>query len=341
MQHESNNQSLIESKKKCLKILYDKYNLANQNWATTLNGSDKPSLQLTINLLETEIEQLEGEINNLKLRSPETDSSKFYSNHERNWKEKFPKIDFHKTNKMLKSILGKFEDREGAALFLLQNSRSMGGNWCVKNLEFQLQNMGNLHSPYEFEFLPHQAADRMNFLNFLAEKFTVPPCLDEITYTDKIIDKICASLHGGYIYFIKIDVYTLASEDLFLDWFLHQFWCRLLERLPQLSQKHPLIRFVAVVSVRGSIPKDFLPSCLCCKSKNFDSKKFMELPLQKKWTQQEINNWLLKFSGITAPPMEVTKEEIERMAENIHQVTKGKPCDVYSELMDAMSKRVS
>lgn len=140
--------------------------------------------------------------------------------------------------------------------------------------------------------------------------------------------------------FIQIDIYDLSSQDTFLDWFVQRFWCKLLGRLPEISQKHPLIRFVAVLSVRGSIPKDFLLSDLCCKSNKFDSKKILELPL-KKWTEQEINNWLLNFSGLTATNIGVSPEEIKRMAENIHRVTEGQPRDVYNELMEEMSKRVS
>ncbi len=342
MQDESNNQDLIFSiKKKRLKLLMKQYEAASQQLEETLNKIDKLSINEQMKGLEIEIEQLQGEIDNLKLRSHQIDSSKFHSQYSRKWEEEFHKIDFRAINKKLKSILGKFEDREGAALFLLQNSRSRGGDLCIKNIKSQLQDMGNLCSPCEFAFLSHQTVDRIDFLTYLAQEFEIQPCLDEISKTDRIIDKICDSLRSGHIFFVKIDIYNLAFQDPFLDWFLHQFWCKLITRLPQLSQNNPLIRFVAVVSISGSIPKSLLLSDLCCKSNKFDDKKFLELSLEKIWTKPQINNWLLKFSGITAPPIEVTKEEIERMAESIHQVSDGIPANVYNDLKEAMFKRVS
>ena len=338
MQDESINEKRIRKKKEHLKVLLQQWELASNQLIATLNQSEKPSIQKTIDDLEKEIDELDNKIKKLQLSSFQGDTDKVYSNHSRNWEEKFPKIDFKNTNKILKSTLDKFEDQEGAALFLLQNSRSMGGHWCIKNIKSQLQGIGKWYSPCEFEFLSHQEANPSDFLNYLAQKFAVQPCDQIPTYTERIINNICESLCNGNILFIQIDIYDLNSQDTFLDWFVQQFWCTLLRRLPEISKKHPSIRFVAVLSIRGSIPKDFLLSDLCCKNYNFDSKKFLELPL-KKWTNEEIKNWLFKFSGLTA--IGVTLQEIERMAENIHRVTKGKPDEVYKELMEAMSKRVS
>lgn len=337
-------ENLINIKKEYRQNLYEKLNSAYGQLVKTLNEADKPSIQQTINGLESEIKQLEDDIEKLKLVSSRTENDEIYRKCLRHWEDQLPKIDFEKANRVLKSILGEIEKKEGAALFLLQNSRSMGGNWCIKNIKFKLQDMGMWYPPCEFEFLSYQQANPIDFLNFLAHKFSVQPCLEEIpTYTDEIINKICDSLSSGNIFFIQVDIYKLNCQDQFLDWFVHQFWCTLLERLPGLSQKHPLIRFVAVLSVRGSIPKDYLQPYLCCKKQNFDSKKILELPLQK-WSHLEIKNWLFNFSGLTASHIGRTplkRLDIEQMAQTIFQITQGKPSEVYSELMEAMSKLVS
>ena len=339
MQDESINESLIDSKKKCLKLLYNRYNSANEQWATTLNESDKPSIQVTINRLETEIKQVEGEIDSLKLGLHQIDSSKLYSQYLRNWKEKFPAIDFEKTNQILESTFKKFKNKEGAALFLLQNSRSRGGDLCIKNMKSKLQGIGTWYPPHKYEFSSLREANIICFLNSLAQAFPVQHCDNISTYTDEIINKIYASLSGGHIFLIEIDICDLSSQYAVLGWFVQEFWCKLLGRLPAISQNNPCIRFVAVLSIHDSIPKDLL-SDLCCKNNKFDSKKLLELPL-KKWTNEEIKNWLFNFSGLTAPSIGVTPQEIERMAENIHRRTKGEPYRVYNELIDDMSKLVS
>ena len=215
----------------------------------------------------------------------------------------------------------------------------MGGCWCIENIKSQFRN-DNWYSPCKFEFSSHQEANPRDFLRYLAEKFSVPTCDELPKHTNEIISKICKSLRSGNILFIQIDIYDLSSQDTFLDWFVQQFWCILVDKLPEISQENPFIKLIAVLSIRGSIPEDLLLSDLCCESNEFDSKKILELPLEK-WTDQEIKKWLLRFSGLTADHIGVNRQEIEGMAKRIHRLTEGRPSDVYSELIDAMSKHVN
>jgi inactive STAND len=340
MQDENPNKDLISIKEARLKFLLRQLEAAYKQLDETLNAIDQLTINQQIKKLELEIEQRQTEIDNLKVRSShQIDSSKFQSQYLRNWKEEFHKIDFEKTNQILESTFKKFKKQEGAALFLLQNSSSMGGDLCIKNIKSKLQGMGNWYPPHKYEFSSCQEANIIGFLNSLAQSFPVQPCDNIPTYTDEIINKIYASLSSGDIFLIEIDIRDLNSQHIVLDWFVQQFWCKLLGRLPEISQKKRFVRFVAVLSIHDSIPKDLL-SDLCCKTHKFDSKKFLDLPL-KKWSNEEIKNWLFNFSRLTAPPIGFTPEQIERMAENIHRRTKGEPDRVYKELMNDMSKLVS
>ena len=65
MQNDNDNQNLISHKQEYLKLLYEKYNAAYTQLGTTLNASEKPSIQQIINNLEEEIKKVENEINNL------------------------------------------------------------------------------------------------------------------------------------------------------------------------------------------------------------------------------------------------------------------------------------
>jgi inactive STAND/Effector-associated domain 9 len=342
MQDESINEKRIRKNKEYLKVLVQQWEAASNQLMVTLNQSEKPSIQKTIDDLENQIDELDNKIKKLQLCSLQRDSNKFYNQYSKTWEEEFHKIDFEETRKILVSILEKFKSKEeSAALFLLQNSDSMKGDLFIKHIKSELQCIGSLYSPYKYEFLSHQEANISNFIGDLAEKFSVQHYhqIPISTYTDQIINNICASLKNN-IFFIQIDICILDFPYTFMDWFVQHFWCKLLGKLPEISQKNPLMRFVAVLSIHDSIPENLL-SDLCCETNKFDSKKFLELPL-KHWTNEEIQNWLFSFSGLTDPPIGLTPQQIERMAKNIHGLTdEGQPCRVYRKLMDDMSKRVS
>ena len=58
MQNDNDNQNLISHKQEYLKLLYEKYNAAYTQLGTTLNASEKPSIQQIINNLEEEIKKV-------------------------------------------------------------------------------------------------------------------------------------------------------------------------------------------------------------------------------------------------------------------------------------------
>ncbi|UBF27483.1 hypothetical protein K9N68_05930 [Kovacikia minuta CCNUW1] len=325
---------MIGEKKKYLESLVQKYKALYTQLSGTLNEVDKVPIRDSIRNLEVEIQEIEAEIKQFQFSgSSDADSYRAYSTE---WEEKLPKINFIKANKIITSILNKFENKEGAALFLMQNSRSMGAKWCAKNIKSQLQDLGKMYPPCEFEFLSHQQTRPQFFLNFLAEKFQVQQAPgDSQTYLDMIVDRICGSLRRGNIFYIQIEIYSLHAQDDFLNWFVNQFWCPLVRRLSGLCHEHPLIRLIAVLMVRDSLPKDSLPNSLCCRKQTFHGEKILELPLQN-WTEPEIHNWLVKFSGLN-----IQVADMKQMAQSIHRVAKGRPNDVHSELMNEMSKLVS
>ncbi|MFB2934941.1 hypothetical protein ACE1B6_06650 [Aerosakkonemataceae cyanobacterium BLCC-F154] len=339
MQDVINNLNLIEPKEKRLQLLYNQFYALYAQLNTERNNAHKISI-------EEDIKQKEAEINNLKaeikrLRELEIGSDRLYRNYCNTWEEKIPKIDFSKANAIVDHIFKKIKNQEGAALFVLQNSRSMGGDWCITNIKSQLQNIGILYSPGKYEFLAHQQANQIDFLNFLAQKFKYEPYTGAPSrFIDELIEKICSSLCSGNILFIQVDIYSLDSQNQFLSWFLKEFWCPLVRQLPEISQQHRLVRFVAVLSVGDLIEKDCLPDVLYCKKTKFDREKFLELPLQK-WEQKHIEDWLFSFSELTSPPIRCTSTQIEEMARRIHKVTKGEPNQVYNQLMDQMTKLVN
>lgn len=132
MPDEINNLSLIEAKENRYQILIDKYKALYKELNTVRNRSDEISIKLEIKRIEEEIEALQAEIK--RLRALETGSDRLYGNYFNSWEEKIPKIDFSKANGIVAHVFKKIKNQEGAALFLLQHSRYMGGHWYVKNI---------------------------------------------------------------------------------------------------------------------------------------------------------------------------------------------------------------
>ncbi|WP_178381642.1 hypothetical protein [[Phormidium ambiguum] IAM M-71] len=346
MQVEINSLNLIGPKEKRLQFLYKQFLALYAQLDTVMNNAEKIAIEEDIKQKEAEINHLQTEIK--RLRALESGSDRIYRNSFNNWQEKFTEIDFSKANLIINNVLNKIKNQEGAALFFLQNSSSMKGDLCIKKLESQLKSMGHWYRPYILAFSPYQKVNQANFLNFLAENLGIDPypidlsiSTSEISlYTNDVIRKICGSLCSGHILFIQVDIYYLNPENQFLNWFLNEFWCPLVRQLPELSQRHRLVRFVAVLAIRGSLPKDCLPSSLYCKKQNLDREKFLELPLQK-WKDKDIENWLINFSGLDSHQSRGNDEKFQQMAKTIYEVTRGEPCKVYDELMDQMTRLVS
>lgn len=176
----------------------------------------------------------------------------------------------------------------------------------------------------------------------MAEKFEIEPAVFNESnniqkYTKNIIDGICKSLYSGNIVFIDVEIPSLGREDRFLVWFVEQLWNQLISRLDQLSNTHCLIRVVGVIAVHSGVPEECLPRYLCYerRAENLDGTRFLEIPLET-WTEQEIRNWLINFSGLTAPNIGLSIPEIDAIARSIFEVSNGAPDRAYRELKEQL-----
>jgi inactive STAND len=313
----------------------------------TLNSAEKPLLVEQANQLEEQINVLTNEIDELRKVSASVDKnpvlqSQAYRGSCNNWEDNLYRIDFAKVAKDLGKICGQLEDQEGAALFLLQNSQAMGGKWGVQTIRNRLQGLGTWYPPLEFVFSQHQTVNPMDFLCALAQKFDSQIGQShETRIISDLIEKIYGALCGGHVFLIQIEIPYLDAKSTFLDWFIHQFWHPLVRQLPLACETSPLVKIFAVITVRGAVDKACLPDHLCCPKQKFDQEKVLKLPLQK-WTEADIRNWLVKFSGLMSPAAAgLTRTEVENIAQSIHRVSDGRPIDVYHELMNTMTAKVS
>lgn len=333
------NQILIQSKETHLQGLVKKYQAAYAQKNKTNSDVDQVSLDETIHQLEAEMQTVQAEI--AQLRKNQQSSAQNYRQATRAWQDDLHKINYAKVTSLLNTVFSQLQRQEGSALFVMRNSRSMGGEWCMRKVKQQISSeLGTLVAPCNISFAPHQTAKPVAFLNSLAERFPIDPVATPTNLTsaiDRMIDRIFQSLVSGNILLMEINLHALNPQNNFLEWFVNTFWLALVSRLSSISRQKRKIRLLAIVSVRGSIPRDCLPTTLCCKKTNFSGSKILELPLQK-WTKDEICNWLFDFSGLTQQTDQLTDDDIAQIAQTIHDSTDGVPKDVYDELMETMQQ---
>jgi hypothetical protein len=211
----------------------------------------------------------------------------------------------------------------------------MGGVLCIKHIEAYLQQIGTLID-YKFGFPPGEENDPLGFLNKLAVKYNVPPENQASSaYIEKIIQAIATSLRPGNILFLQVTIYDLDAQDAFIEWIVQHFWHRLIDQMVALRQTYPRIRVIGVIAVEVEVPKFCLATSLCCKKNNFDGRKILALHLEK-WTEEEIADWLINFSGLDLPPV-----QIQRAAKAIYKVSKGQPRSVEAELKEFLTQQIA
>jgi hypothetical protein len=168
--------SLLERKKQVLEsrlaTKIKQWEAENRQFDNTLDASQKIIMQDKIDALWTEIEQLEEQLSELELKQEQDDDSDVssstsgqvngqeqhssYRGRNLDFDRKFPKIDFEEPASILREVLEGFDWKGGDALFLLQNSRTRGGKWCLARIREILKDDADeienvfLHHPVDF-----------------------------------------------------------------------------------------------------------------------------------------------------------------------------------------------
>lgn len=324
------NEIKIEEKTKYLKHLTLQYQEAHKKLKITDN---KTRVNEEINQLSDEMDKVNNELENLRNSSKSKNNN--YRSCSKNWDEKIPKIDFKKSKNIIKNIITKFQEEEAKeAIFLLQDSYSKEGRFLIQYMKSAIQGeIKECDDTCKFGFLDQQETKKEPFLNFLAEWCQVE-FVDNLQCESKIIEGICKKLRDDKFFVFTIDIACIYETNNFLEWFI-EFWEKLLARVTEQRKKYSFINLVAVIAVSSSVPQSCLKKSLLCTEDNFDGKKFLELPLHN-WEEQDISKWIRENSGLN-----LESEEIERMARQNCNITKGVPINVYYRLINTMSKHVA
>ena len=264
----------------------EEYAAANNQLGYALSEVDRVRIRRQMEVLEAELRDLA-----VRMGQP--------------WHNYLPQIDYVRALRAFEQISGHLMPQGGAALLMLQNYTALGGQWCVERLRAKLSSQTRHFRPFTMAIMLGDRLDACTFLEKLGSHLgcPAPASNDEIALqqaVDRVLQTLCGSLQNGSVYFIELFLAQTDSLcDCFLPWLVEQFWTPLVTtRWPEALQNTPKAKIVLVVEVEPALKRVRIPAALECKPATFSSSRIMELPLQK-WTLQEIEDWLLCFSGLS------------------------------------------
>ncbi len=359
--------SKLKSKERLFQLKLKQYEAESDILITTQSASDYVVIEAKLSSLEEEIKEIESEIKKIKdslstdlqaqpqissipevkpvnglngsnVANLEEIGSQRLRSYDSDWQGKIHLIDYRQSRKIFEPVLNKFEGTGGSALFFLQKSASMGGEWCIHALRDHLDRLRFNLAPRHYTFGSYDVAEPEPFLNYLASIFNLERNHGESLgeYSERINESIWNSLYAGKAFFLQVHIKCeIPPSDTFIYWFVKEFWHNLCQPL----NPDDLIRLVGILAVDVEVPKEVVGSLQCTKSK-FDGRKLLPLPLSK-WQKDEIKNWLISHSSLTGPPTSLDPVKLGRMASSIYgKSSSGQPDAVYSHLMSEMSNMV-
>jgi predicted DNA-binding ArsR family transcriptional regulator len=316
----------LEALRKLLNKLSEDYGIAIEEMTRQQDAVKKKHIERQAEEIYSEMESVEGSIGQLE-RSTQNPKKLILD-----WEKDLPKIDFKSAIAAFCEVQEQFGSEAGAALFLLQKSNVMGGEWCLRQIRDLLKSKArDIFPPVRIQFFSYQTLDEVAFLSRLEDCFGIVAApVDLQERVQHLIEKISSLLCMGRIVLVEILVSaSISSDDGFLPWLLQDFWCPLVRKVVERGPETPRMRFIVVILADSVIPTELLGR-LCCSRGAFCPEKILELPLEN-WEELDIYDWLLAFSGLG--PL-FSKQQIITMARNIYRVSNaGQPSSVYTQLM--------
>jgi inactive STAND len=278
-----------------------------------LRGQLEDRLEQIIKAIENYEQKVDtfGSENNLRM----------ISNH---WEHQLHRIDYGSAKEMINKSLKPISEKSGSALFLIQQSREYCSHYCIQHLRNYLEEYGTLNRPYIIEFSHWDSPCPELFLNKLGEELKVEISSVTAIDTEAVIDAFAQVLRQCNILFLQVSLVLVETDDAFLNWFINNFWCALINRLPTLSRHNPCINLIGIVSIGGTLSQGAI-QCGC-------EDKIFRLP-QEKWQEADILRWLRKFSGVAK-----SDESFQKLSKSIFAVSQGTPYLAERQLLESLEK---
>lgn len=295
------------------------------------NDRDRLLFERQADDLLAKIEKLEAELEQLENAEPSA------NRRDRNIKQYLPELDLKEAMAIFGRVMDSFEDRPGALLLLVENSRAMAGKLCRDRIRETLRPRTAAPSFRHIPIGPPNgwgAGSELDLFQGLADYFQVEIASAEPgpALARAIVEKLCCSLRSGTVFLIEIERWDeFERQDRVLNCFLDQFWRPLANRLaaPDVQEELAYVKIVAAIDSPSYLSWECSNLPCYCEPDCFTSDKVLRLPLQP-WEEQDIQTWLCQY-------WQFNRQEARRRSQLIYrQSEQGLPrlvCDALEEFL--------
>lgn len=320
----STREAIIEVYSKREARLLEEFVALNDQLDMSGDVQERIRLKRSIDAKENELKAVADKIARERLCVPRKRA------HQAALEEHLPMIDFQEAVEVVEGRFGISGVEGAAAVFLMQNSRPMGGEWCLARIKSLLAMETHEVKHYPVGFSPGGQPDEWGFLHQLASHVNLGGEYDDISvYARDVIRKIADSLPPGCIAFIEVSRWDYVHpQERVLSWLINDFWVPFVRELPNIHRDRRRVRLVLMIVADSLLPPALLDLPVCCKGPpDFHSERVIELALRN-WTREEIKAWLEKYTNLEAP-------RIDRMLEVVYNSSNfGVPGLVRNALHD-------
>ncbi len=305
---------------------------ANDQLLGQLSAAEKLSTQQQINNLLADMQRVDDELTALE------NVEKTPAHHLHAFKTHLPHIDFRQPHQHVERVLRNIEQTTGgAALFFLQKSYLMGGEWFVQRIKDMLKSSSSRFRECPVRVSEDMCRDEFGIMSRLAQHFGISLNADAMDWRQgaaRIVERLCEQdfIRSKDVVFIEIHEWNeLDSPDSVLQKFIDGFWKPLIRQLPAIAQyEYEYFKLIAFITVEDEIPCGCLSSSVCRRVEDFRPEHALELQLSP-WTSDDVRE-LCQYSR-------QTRTAIDHMAAKIHSRNKdGIPRYVWTSVEDELRK---
>jgi hypothetical protein len=307
---------------------------------TASTTEQRRSLDSRARQLTTEIDDLDAELQRDERQSDFTgqtsievvnSSTENIRNVERRWTEYLHHVNHRTAKAITDDILIRFKSEPGDALLLFQEANDFLGERYLEYLKSQIKDskIGCCSPPCQVGFLKSHPSE-IEFLSEFARRFNVEKLPSQEFSIDLILDGVQGVLESCTIFFLEVNLSDFNENREFMDWFVHQFWKTLLDRVDRVRQKNPLFVCLGAVTLDSELDEEFVNKMRFALSDCPDRLVVFE---GEAWDDKEIRNWMTRYSGIPLPD-----EEREKVTQNVLKYQKGIPSRAEEKLRKELER---
>ncbi len=326
----------IEELEKDIERLHQKYKALKEEARDTRDPDAKIDLDKKAERTYDEWKFKEEELKEIKEQEKQkkqsenvTSISNDFNRSYLNAEGKLLTFDYKATLQRFGNIVEKFGDCGGAGLFVLEKRLSNGGKYCSRKLIHCLSQKTSPGKFFTKTITPiHGEQNEQRFLQKLAEELSVN------VNSDFLIRDIIRKIHSLFsendsgfthlFYFCGYD--SLLKQDNFWNWFIDEFWSKLIQELPN----HPYLKLIFLFELDVTIPRNISKACICNSVASFAQNKIVKLPLQK-CQKNEIKHWLYNDSGFS-------RHFCDQVLQTIEEATQRRPDLVYDKFLELLNQ---